>query len=311
MGSVAGRNDVNTEPEVPHPSDVFGDLGNEVRTTVIETLFEASKTRDQPIPFSELFEASSADNTAGFAYHLRQLDGRFVEKSEAGYTLTYAGRKAAREVAAGSYTESHDVDPFPVEDACPICGGGGLVASGVDNHVSITCVDCEESILTLPFPPAGHRTDEQTELLTAFDRHHRHRLATMSDGNCPECAAAVDVTVEGVSDETDKDTAPNATDAPADGRVRLSLDCPECGCRLRCPVTLSVLDHPAVISFFHDHDRNVRDRPLWNVGSEWGEQLLATDPWCMLITARIDDEVLECYVSRDLSVIESRRREIE
>ena len=314
MTSVAEEPDANTETEAElgsvRPSDAFGDLGNEVRTAAIQHLFEHDA---EPVTFSDLFESNPADTTAGFAYHLRQLAPRYVRKSEEGYRLTYAGRRAAREVAAGSYTESHDVDPIALADDCPFCGESSLIASGVDNHITIACTDCQRAILTLPFPPGGHRTDDAGELLTAFDRHHRHRLAAMSDGSCPECAATVAATVERVRDEIElgENGADERDEDATDDRVQLQLDCPECGCRLRCPVTLAVLAHPAVVSFAHDHDEALHERPVWNVGPEWGERLLSTDPWCVLVTCRLGDEVLEVYVSRDLSVVETRRRAVE
>lgn len=323
MTSAAEESDASPETdaelEAVRPSEAFGDLGNEVRTAAVRHLFEATQDGDDPVPFSELFEATPADTTAGFAYHLRQLLGRYVRKTEevsessdseargtshGGYELTYAGRRAAREVAAGSYTESHDVDPIAVPDPCPVCGEPGLLASGVDNHVTVACTACERSILTLPFPPGGHRTDDADDLLSAFDRHHRHRLTAMSDGSCPECAATVEAGVERVDD-------PEHSEGDADDRVQLELDCPSCSCRLRCPVTLAVLENPAVVSFFHDHGLDVRERPIWNVGPEWGERLLSEEPFCVLVTCRLDDEALEAYVSRDLSVVETRRVGVE
>jgi hypothetical protein len=48
-------------------------------------------------------------------------------------------------------------------------------------------------------------------------------------------------------------------------------------------VTAGVLDHPAVVSFYCDHGADVSDRPLWNVGPEWRERLVSTDPWCVLV----------------------------
>jgi uncharacterized protein YqcC (DUF446 family) len=76
-------------------------------------------------------------------------------------------------------------------------------------------------------------------------------------------------------------------------------------------VTLAVLGHSAVVSFFHDHDRDVRERPIWNVGPEWSERLLSEEPFCVLVACRLEGEVLEVYVSRDLSVVETRQRDIE
>lgn len=69
-----------------------------------------------------------------------------------------------------------------------------------------------------------------------------------------------------------------------------------------------MLEHPAVVAFYHDHGENVRDRPIWNVGDEWRETVLSSDPWCVRVSAQLDDEELAVFVAEDLTVAETRRR---
>ncbi|WP_458205547.1 DUF7351 domain-containing protein [Haladaptatus sp. NG-SE-30] len=289
---------IEPETERTDPTDAFGVLGNEVRMAVLRKLVDAETEGDDTLAFSELFEATTADNTAGFSYHLRQLTDHFVRKTDRGYALTYAGREIARAIRAGTYTDSVDFDPIAVDDPCPFCREEALEAHGEDNYVAIECGACGRPTLTLPFPPGGQRAHDPEGLLTAFDRHHRHRLSLMADGVCPECSAPAEAHVG----------YPDADHLPDDvsneqRRPQVRFDCDRCGCRLRSPVTLAVLEHPAVISFYHQHDIDVRERPLWNVGGEWREQVVSEDPWCVRVSAELDGELLALFVAKSLDVV--------
>lgn len=65
----------------------------------------------------------------------------------------------------------------------------------------------------------------------------------------------------------------------------------------------------AVVSFYHDHGVDVRDRPIWNVGAEWRERLASTDPWCVVVATTLGGERLVCYLDRDAEVVETRRHD--
>lgn len=263
-------------------SEAFSRLGGETRMAVLESLVDADG-RPVERSFTELFDAADEETTAGFAYHLRQLRGHFVEQTEEGYRLTYAGRQVVRAIAAGTYTESVAHEGVDVDDDCPFCEEPALAATGADNVLTVGCDACERDVLSLPFPPGGHAT--QSDLLEAFDVHHRHRIALLRDGACPECGGAVTTTV-----------------AVDDGRPRSTLACDGCGYVLRVPVTLTVRSHPAVVSLYHEHGVDVRERPLWNVGPEWRESVLSTDPVCVRVATEIGADRLELLVGADGSV---------
>jgi hypothetical protein len=100
-------------------SEAFQTLASEVRVAVLCELLRAERGDEGPRSFSDLQEAAGVDSSAGFAYHLRQLSGRFVrevgdpdaaEDGDGGYALTPAGRAAARTVAAGTFTRGLDPD---------------------------------------------------------------------------------------------------------------------------------------------------------------------------------------------------------
>jgi hypothetical protein len=257
--------------------------------------------------FSELFEATEESTTAGFAYHLRQLVGPYLRKREDGedYELTYAGLQVGRGLAAGRYTESVDHEPVRLEEDCPLCGEPDLRLRASDNVATVECGTCDRELLALPFPPGGFRSHDTDSLPEAFDRHHRHRLALMTEGNCPECGGRVDGRVDVLdADGTDgNDTGDAEEEAGTSPRALAGLDCTACGYGLGCPVTLTTLAHPAVVSFFHDHGVDRGDRPIWNVGPEWRERVVSTEPVAVRVSVTLDGETLSLYVGRDLTVV--------
>jgi hypothetical protein len=312
-------------------SDAFAALGSETRMGVVRTLFAAERDAGGPVTrsFSTLFEASDEETTAGFAYHLRKLPETYVQKvptgdeadgaddqgseaegdAEAGYRLTAAGRRVARAIAAGTLTGSADRAPVDLSAVCPFCAEPALTAAGDDTVLTVACDGCEREILALPFPPAGYRAHDDGSLPTAVNDYYRGRIATMREGTCPECGGPVETAAELVGDEaapgeegaaeappTERET----TDAPV---ARAQMACTACGYRLRCPVTLTVLDEPAVVGAFHAAGVDLSARPLWNVGPEWSERVVSTDPLAVRVTAHVGDTDLACFVGRDLSVI--------
>ncbi|WP_254536850.1 helix-turn-helix domain-containing protein [Halomarina litorea] len=317
-GGVAAESGVDVGPEdaggalpdeasAVDPSEAFAPLGNETRVRVLAALLSpegeegvGNEVAPRTRTFSELFEASGADTTAGFAYHLRQLTDHYLREVEGGYTFTDAGLRVARAIVSGAYTDSVDRDPVPVGDPCPFCDGETLVAGAADNTVAVSCTACERDVLSLSFPPGGHRSHDDDSLPAAFDRLHRHRVALMTRGSCPECGGASDSRVEYAREEGDE----MDDDADPSRPVRLELECAACGYAMRCPVTLAVLDHPAVVSFYHDHSVDVRERPIWNVGPEWTEGVLSDDPWCVRVATELDGDGLELLVGADGSVVE-------
>jgi hypothetical protein len=130
----------------------------------------------------------------------------------------------------------------------------------------------------------------------------------MRDGNCPECAGSVAGRVE-IAEPGEKEEPEGESERPPVARA--SLDCGTCGYSLRCPVTVAVLGHPAVVSFAHDHDTSLEERPIWNVGPEWAERVVSTDPLAVRVTLELEDELLSLFVGRDLTVGHETRRPLD
>ena len=326
-GTRRGNGDGDVRGGVPADPDAFAALGNGIRLRTLVALLESA-----PQSFSELAAASGADSTAGFAYHLRQLRDRYVREADAdagdrepgeyatgdgeGYVLTDAGARIARAVRAGTYTASVDREPVSVDDACPLCGAEALVAAARDNTVAVACEDCGRAVLRLPLAPGGFYTHEDGALPTALSRQYRHRVGLMADGGCPECGGAVATRIEPAEGRLLPDDDPDGTarrddtgdgDGGGLGRALARLRCEACGYALGVPVTLSVLDHPAVVAFYHERGVDVGDRPVWNVGSEWRERVLSTDPWAVRVSTVLDGDGLALFVAGDGRVVGTER----
>lgn len=276
----------------PTPAAAFQQLGNETRVDIVRQLYA-----EGPCTFSSLFEASQSDSSAGFAYHLRQLDQFVRQREDERWELTAAGREAARAVQSGNFTERADHGDVPVDEACPLCDEYDLSLTVSDSVASVSCGACDASIMRLSCPPSGFREDE--DLPGTLDTYHRHRLRTFAEGVCPDCGGRVETTATTVTPEGGDDDVPAV--------AQLECTCTRCTASFDYPVTLAVLDHPAVVSFYDDHGQTLADRPVWNVGSEWRERVLSTDPWCLLVSTQLDDEQLELYVDGEGTVREHRR----
>ncbi|WP_049922133.1 DUF7351 domain-containing protein [Halopiger djelfimassiliensis] len=303
--SVGGPNG----EQLVEPGDAFQVLGNDVRTGILETLLERTDgDATSRATFSELFAASDVETSAGFAYHLDQLVGPYVRKderdengSDGGYELTYAGVRAARDIATGAYTRRVDHPPVDLDDACPFCEREALEARSTDNVVTVACAGCDRTLLDLGLPPAGLEAHGDA-FPDALDRYHRDRLARMRDGICPDCAGSVSARLVTPSADVADELPAELTD-----HVQAELSCDGCGTTVRCPVALTLLEQPAVVSFYHDHGRDVRERPIWNVGPEWAETVLSEEPLALRVVVELEGDVLALYVTDELTVVDVQR----
>lgn len=100
--------------------ETLGHIGNEHRISILRELTEA----DEPLPFSELRRRVGIEDTGQFNYHLTELRGRFVRKSDGRYELGHAGERVI--VAAGDLDpvvwSERSGDTGHSEEACPVCG---------------------------------------------------------------------------------------------------------------------------------------------------------------------------------------------
>ncbi|WP_256300694.1 ArsR/SmtB family transcription factor [Haloarchaeobius salinus] len=272
------------------PGDAFAALGNELRVAILRTLAEAAEADRGGLTFTELYDGLAIDSTSQLSYHLGQLEGRFVRKSNDTYVLTQAGERVIRAVRSGTYEREPSFEPTTVEGACPRCDCTTLSVSYRERLLTVACADCDTTVVTydLPPPATGDRTSE--EVLAACDRRARNEYAVAVAGTCPKCGGAMERSVE-------------PADAPATYSCR--ADCSQCGLCLFAPVEASLLYHAGVIAFLWEHDVDVTSLPFWRLLpliEEWEVERVGAEPLPLRVTVVEGDDSLVATIDEDLGV---------
>lgn len=284
---------LQTCEECVPPAEAFSVIGNETRLSILEALWEAS---ERPVSFSDLHGRVGMRDSAQFNYHLKQLLGQFVVRTDDGYDLRHAGESVIQAVLSGSFNQNPD-GRFDVEGECVTCEGA-LDARYRDEHIAISCSDCGQRHGEYAFPPGGldGRTDE--EVLAAFDQRVRHLHCLAADGVCPACNGRMETTVH-YEDECCL-------------RLDLQVDhrCVRCRHRLCSTAGLRLLEHSEVVSFYRAHGTDLGSIPYWRLPwcvSDEYVTTLSEDPWRLRVRIPLDDEELHVDLDGDLDVSEVER----
>jgi hypothetical protein len=195
------------------PDDAFATLGNEIRLGIVQRLGEA----DEPLSFSELRDAVDVRDSGQFNYHLGELVGHFVRKTDEGYRLRQAGERVVEAVLSGAVTDAPEMAPTPVDEECHYCGAPVEVRYRGE-QVDVFCTECGgaygDSHATggvdvpegygwlggMPLPPAGLEGRDADEVLRAAFGLGQTEFVTASSGICPRCSARTDRTIEACDD---------------------------------------------------------------------------------------------------------------
>lgn len=271
----------------------FAAVADELRVRILRELWDA----DDPLSFSELRERVGVRDSGRFNYHLGELRGRFVEKTDdddGGYGLRFAGRKLVGSLHSGAYTgAAESVGPQPVDGSCVACGGS-LEAVYEDEEGKVDCTDCEVTLIQTGVPPA-FVDGREDDLAAAVDGYVRTTLRSFLDGFCPHCSGPTAGRLR------DSDHGPQAV-----------VECERCGATFMGLAAWVGMDHPAVVSFYDDHDRSVRDTALWRldwlVDAEWVDGAAGDRA---TVAVELADDRLRLTVADDLAVTAVERTETD
>ncbi|WP_266081915.1 DUF7351 domain-containing protein [Haladaptatus caseinilyticus] len=253
-----------TEAKRLGPATAFSLLGDPLRLDIIRVLFEAG--RSNPVPFSELYEAVDVGDTGRFNYHRDNLVPHYIRKTDDGYLLTEVGKRVARAVNAGAYTESPELEEFDVRGECYACGIANLKGEYVGERFRIDCQGCGNRVLNVGVPPSIVRKRDPRKFVNAFEYWARAQVEQASNGLCPECGGSVD---PGVSTAT-RDTF--------DTKYQAVFDCVVCDRRIVTSVGSLAFQHEAIEQFFRDRNDALTERPYWAV------KQIMTDEYTQLCT---------------------------
>lgn len=86
----------------------------------------------------------------------------------------------------------------------------------------------------------------------------------------------------------------------------LNYTCERCGGHCLTTVGEGLLTHPAIISFFYEHGRDITEIPLWELDFCMDDRMvtvISDDPLRMTIDIELDEEGLQLTVDEHLSVL--------
>ncbi|MFC3959014.1 ArsR/SmtB family transcription factor [Halovivax cerinus] len=283
--------------EAVAPEAAFSVLADDSRIAILRALWDAEGQR---ATFSELREAVGMRDSGKFNYHLGKLTDRFVRKADDGYELRAAGRHVVGALLSGAYTMDGEIDPIDLDDPCPLCGDA-LTFSYEDDRARIECADGPFET-AFPIPPgafAGYPAEAFPELA---DRYLRTLLSQARNEFCSACEGRVTLSLT----EKQLDELPPTMD----GLVLATYDCDRCGMSTQLDLATLLLDEPAVVRFYDEHDVDVRTIRFWQLGARSGlprSTIPAEGPHAADVTYEIDGDAVTLSVADDLSVVSVER----
>lgn len=272
---------------------VFELVSDETRLAILRALVEFRRDRgpDEWPTFSELRKRAGVGDASNFNYHLDRLLGRFVEKRDGTYRLTYQGTSVISSLLAGTYGTETDVS-LDVDSDCPFCGEpqGATFENGT---VTVACEKGHSFTQELPPGTAAERTAREVLSLTALRMWTDAEFVV--EGVCSMCYGGLDVRL---------------TDA--EGVVGVAhlyvADCIRCGQRFGGPPAMLSLVDPAVVAFYREHGIDLSARPFWTVGFPDHEVEVASEsPLRVRVDVRLDGDELRVTMDESASVVRTDR----
>ncbi|EJN60875.1 DUF7351 domain-containing protein [Halogranum rubrum] len=281
-----GRPDVDTT----QAASALGSLADEDRIAILLALREGG-----PRSFVDLQTAAGFEDSGRFNYHLDQLVGRFVQKSDRGYDLRAAGAKAVDIVTDERFGESPPPVDRPADADCPNCGAA-LRARYADENVEISCPECTVLVHYGYFPPRGRTTRDADDLFAAYGKRLWRDFTLAYRGVCPYCSGRMTTRVERESDHHLTHPAVST--------------CCDCGAEIATAVGLRLLADPDVVAFLADHGVGVDDRPFWQFDfclDDGDVDVVAEDPFRVSVPIEQREETLRVTVDERGEVVETTR----
>ncbi|WP_158056607.1 winged helix-turn-helix domain-containing protein [Halorussus halophilus] len=303
-------------------AEAFAILGNETRLAILLALWDAYDpfAIENAVSFTELRDQVNIPQGGQFSYHLNQLVGHFIRKTDAGYELRRAGLHLVQTVIAGTGIQDPVLDPTEIDQDCYLCGAPTIVTYR-DEMLFWACTECDgkkgladgpKGLLAAgEFDPAGFAGRSPKEML-----------------NAAWTGGLLNFGLGGVCD---------ACWGPMDGWLHLCDDhaseglCPSCGfqesvvARFRCSVCKRhhqmvpwwlVIDHPAVVAFYYDHgvplqyEDGIHFQPRieLHLQAHHSQELISTDPPLVRVRIQYEGDELRLTLDEELNVIDVSER---
>ena len=302
----------------PRATEAFSILGHETRLAILLVLWEAFEpwSDDTALPFAAVRKRTGMADGSQFNYHLQQLVGQFVRRTDAGYELRRAGHEVVQTVIAGTGIEDVSLAPTEVDRDCYRCGGPTLVVYE-DEMLFWVCTECDglkagddfpEGMLGgIEFDPAGVVDRSPGAMLNAAFTGGVMQFGL--GGVCDACSGPMEGWLHVCEDHAQAGQCPNCGwQEAAVGRFR----CPVCKRHHQQVPWYLVLDHPAVVGFYYDrgvplqYEDGVEFQPRTesNLQAHHHQELVSMDPPRVRVTIHYGGDELLLTMDEALNVIE-------
>lgn len=316
--------DDETRPAVT-PDEAFSLLGHETRVRILEVLATTPRP-ERPVAFSVLRERVGDIDSAHFNYHLGELTGHFLERTDDGYDFRRPGRRVAQAILSGAVTGNPLSDLQPVDQRCPHCGGAVEVMFH-RGRVALYCTECsgtygssnyqvanddvpdEYGFLGLhDLPPSGLAERTPTEAVAAAHRWSLSDTLSMASDLCPRCGGTFD-------DHVDVCEAHDGGDGVCERcgyrhAVIYTASCTNCTFDSRLPFGVTLLAETELQAFVTDHGINLASADygtFTDVFKSYAETVVSADPLEATFTFAIDGDECALTVDDDLDVVDVSR----
>ncbi|WP_080505312.1 DUF7351 domain-containing protein [Halorubrum aethiopicum] len=288
--------------------DIFRLLSDQTRLEILRAVAIAQHefgdvgSGAAELAFSEIYEYVEVENTSKLSYHLGELTGTYLRKTDDGYSLTHAGERIVRFILSGNYEQPDSFGPKPVDGICIFCGEEALEASLSHQFFSIECSVCEQPVTGHPITPAQVKTHDDDALIQSVKRQSADVSKQIRSGMCPECGAQLSTDIIEVSENS----------LPVADSFLVTSTCEECLREYNSPLTYSVVYHPASIAFHWDRGFDVTTRGIWEFNEylydgHWTSEQITTDPDEYEVVLRHEDDAIRLVLDATATVIRSER----
>ncbi|WP_152041116.1 DUF7347 domain-containing protein [Salinigranum salinum] len=130
-------------------TDIFRLLADDTRVGILRAVAVAQYELEQvgagaaELTFSEIYGHVDVENTSKLSYHLGELTGTYLRKSDDGYSLSHAGERIVRFIVSRNYEQPESFGPEPIDGVCVFCGEEALEAKLSHQFFRIDCTACE------------------------------------------------------------------------------------------------------------------------------------------------------------------------
>lgn len=314
------------EGTVLEATEAFKLLGDETRLSILVALWRAEKPLDgdQPDPtdrealsFSELRERVEYETSSNFTYHLDQLVGTFVRRTDEGYELLPAGDNLIHAIVASAGFVNRTVPPAEVETDCLKCGASTAITYQ-NQRLYHVCTECEGVFDLGDHHPSGVLggwisnpailgRGPAEEVHTAVRTEIFHLFAMRAAGVCPKCSGRVEWELH-VCDDHDLDSDRTCSACNRDQQSIAEFVCRACKNTGIVGFSQISLRHPAVVSLFWEHgvelgyDRRATTEWLQTVGDVAEVEVSSTEPPRVCVTFCLEDDELQLTYDEEMNV---------